>query len=247
MITTENLQNQALYDLIGTTHSVPLHWCHNERTCSGTVLYSITLTAWISAHITKKGSIQEISCNHQGRRMEYISTCPLALLPNKYLYHIIHMNHSAKSGHHSKHNEQMCSPLKTIHGKIWNRYQTHCTVYKTHAMPIHHGDTRHPVARNDPHIEDQEITGLDSDNDRISGLDATVALGGLETEDKTNELLPSNQAKLMALMREINELCQWLEAREGQASRKFGLYRKRATTPLSHISTTTYTYTYRTL
>ena len=57
---------------------------------------------------------------------------------------------------------------------------------------------------------------MDNDNDSISGLDATVALSGHEAEDNTEEPLPSNQAKLKILMREINDLCQWVEAGEGQ-------------------------------
>ena len=48
------------------------------------------------------------------------------------------------------------------------------------------------------HIEDPEATGMDNDNESISGLDATVALGGLEAEGNPSEPLPSNQAKLTA-------------------------------------------------
>ena len=61
-----------------------------------------------------------------------------------------------------------------------------------------------------------ETTGMDNDSDSISGSEATVALDGLEAKDNTDELLPNNQAKLMAQMREINDLCQWIETREGQ-------------------------------
>ena len=57
---------------------------------------------------------------------------------------------------------------------------------------------------------------MDTDNDSINGSDVTVALGRLEAEGNTNELLPSNQAKLMAHMRKINGLYQWVKAREGQ-------------------------------
>ena len=83
-------------------------------------------------------------------------------------------------------------------------------------MATHHRGVGHPVARGVLHVEDPETTGMDNNNDSISGLDATVALGGLEAEDNTDELLPNNQAKLMALMREINDLFQWVEAAEGQ-------------------------------
>ena len=83
-------------------------------------------------------------------------------------------------------------------------------------MATHHIGAGHPVARGNLHIEDPETTGMDNNNDSMSGSDATGALGGLEVENNTDELLPSNQTKLMALMREINDLCQWVEAREGQ-------------------------------
>ena len=83
-------------------------------------------------------------------------------------------------------------------------------------MATHHRGIGHPTARDDLHIEDPEATGMDDDNDTISGLDATVALGGLKAEGNTNALLPNNQAKLMALTRETNDLHQWVEAREGQ-------------------------------
>ena len=56
-------------------------------------------------------------------------------------------------------------------------------------MATYHGGAGHPIARDDLHIEDQETTGMDNDNDSISGSDATVALGRLEAEDNTEELI----------------------------------------------------------
>ena len=76
-------------------------------------------------------------------------------------------------------------------------------------MATHHGGTGHPLGRDiDLHIEDSETTGLDNDNETTSGLDATVALGGPEAEGHPNDLIHSNQAKLMALTWEINDLHQ---------------------------------------
>ena len=83
-------------------------------------------------------------------------------------------------------------------------------------MATHHGGAEHPVARDDFHVEDPETIDIDNDNDSISGLDATVAFGRLKAEDNTDEHLPSNQAKLMVLTWEINDLHQQVEAREGQ-------------------------------
>ena len=73
------------------------------------------------------------------------------------------------SSHCSKHNEQMHFPLKTILGKIRNRYQTYCTAYTTHTIGTHHGGAGHPIARDDLHMEDTETTGMDNENDSISG------------------------------------------------------------------------------
>ena len=83
-------------------------------------------------------------------------------------------------------------------------------------MATNHGGAGHPEAKDDLHIEDPEATGMDNDNDGISGLDVTVALGGLEAEGNTDELLPRNQVKLTALVREIIDLHQWVEAGEGK-------------------------------
>ena len=68
-----------------------------------------------------------------------------------------------------------------------------------------------PVDRDiDLHVEDMEgiNTGLDSDNESTSGSDTTIAMGGSETDGQPGEIIPSNQAKLTAPMREINDLCQ---------------------------------------
>ena len=103
----------------------------------------------------------------------------------------------------------MHSPLKTVLGKIRNRYQTYCTVDKKHTMATHHGGAGCPIDRYvDLHVEDREATNIDNDNESISGLDTTVALGVLEAEGNPDELLHSNQAKLTVVTREINELCQ---------------------------------------
>ena len=78
-----------------------------------------------------------------------------------------------------------------------------------HAIDTHHRGAGHPIDRDlNLHVEDAEAMGIGNDNESISGLDTTVAFGGLEAEDNPTELLPSNQAKLTALTREINELHQ---------------------------------------
>ena len=51
------------------------------------------------------------------------------------------------SGHCSKNNKQMQSPLKTMLGKIGDRCQAYCATYKTHAMATCHEGAGHPVDR----------------------------------------------------------------------------------------------------
>ena len=91
------------------------------------------------------------------------------------------------------------------------------------------------------HIEDTEgiNTGLINDDENTSGLNTTVALGGSEAEGHPDELIPSNQAKLAALM----SFSPMSTGQRRPTSRKFGLYRKGATKSLPHTTTTTFTYT----
>ena len=94
-------------------------------------------------------------------------------------------------------------------GKIRDKYQVYCTMYKTHAIATHHGGAGCSLDRDiNLHIEDSEATGLENDNESTSGSDTTVALGEPEAEGHPNDLIHSNQAKLMALMMEINDLHQ---------------------------------------
>ena len=76
-------------------------------------------------------------------------------------------------------------------------------------MDTCHGGAGCPLDRDiDLNIEDSETTGIDNDNESTHGSDATVDLGGPEAEGHPNDPIYSNQAKLMALMREINDLHQ---------------------------------------
>ena len=94
-------------------------------------------------------------------------------------------------------------------GKIRDKYQAYCTMHKTHTMSTCHRGTRCPLDRDiNLHIEASETTGLENDNESTSGSDTTVALGGPEAEGHPNDLKHNNQATLLALMREINDLHQ---------------------------------------
>ena len=93
--------------------------------------------------------------------------------------------------------------------KIRDRYQAYYTTYKTPAMATHHGGTGCPVDRDiDLHTEDMEgiNTEPDNNNKSTSDSDTTVAFGGSETDGHHGGLIPNNQAKLTALMRELHNL-----------------------------------------
>ena len=112
-------------------------------------------------------------------------------------------------------NTRMYSPFKTVLGKIGYKYQAYCTMHKTHTMATHYGGAGCPLDR-DIDFNIEETTGIDNDNESTHGSDTTVALGGPAAEGHPNDTIYSNQDKLMALMREKNDLHQWAEAREGQ-------------------------------
>ena len=113
----------------------------------------------------------------------------------------------------------MDSPLKTVLRRIGDRYQAYCTTYETHAMAAHHRGAGCPVDRDIYlQIEDMEgiNTGPDNDNESTSGSGTTIVFGGSGVDGHPSELIPSNQVKLTALMRELHDLCQQLDAQEGQ-------------------------------
>ena len=114
------------------------------------------------------------------------------------------------------------SPLKTVLGKIGNRYQSYCTTYKTHTMTTHHRGTGCTSEDKDLISNVKDARGIDigpdNDNDSTSSLDTTIYFRGSEADGHLGNLLPSNQAKLSALTKEIHNLHQWMEAREGQST-----------------------------
>ena len=88
----------------------------------------------------------------------------------------------------------MHSPLKTMLGKIRDRYQAYCTTHKTFAMATCHGGAGCPLDRGmDILAEDPEHT--DINNGSTHSSDATVALGGPEAEGHPKHLVYNNQDK----------------------------------------------------
>ena len=112
------------------------------------------------------------------------------------------------SGCHSKHSKQMHSLFKTILRKSETSIKLIALCIRHTLWLPHHGGAGCPRNRDiDLQKEDAESTGQENDNESTSGLDATIFLGGPEAEGQ-HDHIHSNQAKLTALMREINDLCQ---------------------------------------
>ena len=107
----------------------------------------------------------------------------------------------------ARHSTRMHSSLKTVLGKIGDRYQAYCTTYKTHTMATHHGGARHPLDRGiNLHAEDPEHADIDIESTHSS--DTTAALGGPEAEGHPKDPVYNNHTKFTALTREINDLHQ---------------------------------------
>ena len=74
-------------------------------------------------------------------------------------------------------------------------------------MATCHGGAGCPLDRGiNLNAEDPEPTNID--NESTHSLDTTFALGGPEAGGHPKDPVYSNHDKLMALMREINDLCQ---------------------------------------
>ena len=144
------------------------------------------------------------------------------------------------SGCCSKNSQWMHSPLKTMLGKIGNRYQTYCIVYKMHTMATCHRVTGCPVDRDiNLHIDDPEATGMDNDNESISGSDATVALDGLEAEGNPKWTFTQQSDQVDGTHMGIKQSKPTSRGQRRTTSWKTRLHRKRATKSLSIASTTT--------
>ena len=98
------------------------------------------------------------------------------------------------------HSLRLCSPLKTVFGKIGDTYQTYCNTYKTHAMATHHEGSGNPLDRDVAMTRDDQIV-VDTD------VDVTQDFHSVET-DHFEDLEYNNPMKLTALTREVDDLCQ---------------------------------------
>ena len=87
-----------------------------------------------------------------------------------------------------------------VFGKIGDTYQTYCNTYKTHAMATHHGGSGNPLDR-DIDVTRENQTTIDTD------VEDTQDFHPVETDHFEN-LEHNNPAKLTALTRELDDLCQ---------------------------------------
>ena len=106
------------------------------------------------------------------------------------------------------HSLRLCSPLKTIFVEIGDTYQAYCNTYKTHAMATHHGQLRKPLDRDTAMIRDDQ-TAVDID------IEVMQDFHPVET-DHFEDLEHNNPARLTAITRELEDLCQQAQAKEGQ-------------------------------
>ena len=85
----------------------------------------------------------------------------------------------------------MHSLLKTVLGKIRDRYKAYSTTYKMHTMATHHRSAGHSLDRGiNLHAEDPEH--VDIDNESTHSSDATVALAGPEAEGHPQDPVYNN-------------------------------------------------------
>ena len=103
-------------------------------------------------------------------------------------------------------NHRSCSPLKTVFGKLGDTYQAYCNTYETHAMATHHGGSGQPLDR------DIDVTG-EAHKTADTDIENTQDLHPVDA-DHFEDLQHNNTMKLTALIREVDDLCQQVQARK---------------------------------
>ena len=101
-------------------------------------------------------------------------------------------------------------PLKTVFGKLGDPYQAYCNTYKTHTMATHHGGLGQPLDR------EVDVT-RDAHNATDTDIEDMQDFHNMETvnfEDSEH----NNPTRLTAITRELDDLCQQVQAEEGQPS-----------------------------
>ena len=92
------------------------------------------------------------------------------------------------------HSLRSFSPIKIVFGKIGDTYHAYCNTYKTHAMDTHYGGSKNP---------------LDRDIDMIRETQKTADTNIKDTQVfNTEDVKYNNPAKLTAVTRQVDDLCQ---------------------------------------
>ena len=100
-------------------------------------------------------------------------------------------------------NLRLHSPLKAVPGRIGDTYQAYCNTYKTHTMDTHHGGSRQPL--------DSDATTTKNATDVEAPQDFHH-----EDTDAFADVEHENPISLSAITREMDDLCQRIQAEEGQ-------------------------------
>ena len=99
------------------------------------------------------------------------------------------------------------SPLKTVLGRIGDTFQAYCNTYKTHAMATHHGGLEQPLDR---------VTIMTREEQPVVDTNIEVPQDfNPEGTDHFEDLEHNNPARLTAITRELDDLCQRIQAEEG--------------------------------
>ena len=114
------------------------------------------------------------------------------------------------------HSTRTHSPLKLYLGRLETNIQLIAPCIKCTPWPSTMEVQDAPLT--EALISMQKIQNPHIDNDSTNHSNATVTLGGPEAEGHPKDPVYSTHNKLMALMREINNLHQWIEAGEGQSA-----------------------------
>ena len=180
-----------------TNNLIPLHWCCNAIPHSGTALY----TKWISAQPTHMETAQH--CFKPSTREHLQDNCTPCLtspLPSKWIYFIFIIMLMSVC-----HSRRSLSPLKTVFGKIGDTCRAYCTCTK-HAMATHHGGSGQPL--------DRDINAHETIEPEFEHAQEFHPINTNDFEDSET----SNATRLTAITRELDNLCQWVQAGEGQPS-----------------------------
>ena len=98
------------------------------------------------------------------------------------------------------HSLRLCLPFKTVFGKIGDTDPAYCNTYKTHAMATHHGGSRQLLDRDTNVIrEAHKVVNTDiEDMQNFHPVDT----------NHFEDLEHNNPARLVAITRELDDLCQ---------------------------------------